>query len=122
MLCKNANLQCLTGLQGLYLDIGFCRSSASSHHIKLLASILEEIPSSTLTTLYFDIPTPSTLLPRIREWHQIGKVLQEERFSQLTELVFIIKEQPFGRPRWLLERWIREDLYMFEEHGILSVR
>ena len=113
--CASARLHCLTGFQRLSLDTRFYGPGFSDLHIKLLASILNIIPSSTLKKLVLEIPTPP-IEPRFAGWRQIGEVLQQPRFSQLTELVFIPTTEPYEH----FERWIREDLRALEERGILS--
>jgi hypothetical protein len=113
-------LQCLTGLEYFSIDNAFSQSNFSSDHVKLLASILDKIPSSTLKTIDFGIypiPPPS---PPIKEWHRIGEVLQQSRFSHLTELVFSLHTSERGNGH--LEESIRGDLRALEERGILSFR
>ena len=120
--CDDARLECLTGLRYLTINTGYYTGyysqRFSARHIKLLVSILEKIPSSTLQKLHIEIPTPSSTMPRMSRWHRIGEVLQQRGFPQLTELVFI----PSLKPCEYFERWIREDLHVLDERGILSVR
>jgi len=52
---------------------------------------LKKIPSPALKRLYLELP----ILPasrRIEEWHRIGEVLQQKRFSHLTEVAFLLRE------------------------------
>jgi len=115
--CDNARLESLTGLQCLTLyHIEF-----STHHIELLGLILERIPSQTLKRLRFELfvhPESS----RTKGWHRIGEVLQQKRFSHLTEVVFMLGGVRSYGPIEPVEKWIREDLHMLEERGILHVR
>ena len=116
--CLSASLQCLTGLQCLSIentgpDFGFSRD-----HIQVLASILDKIPSLTLKNIHFGFNARCSTLPS-RGWHQIGKVLQQSRFSQLAEVVFSFHE---SGSRNGTEEWIRSDLPALEERGILSFR
>ena len=113
------DLQRLTGLQ--CMSIGISYSNFSSNHAQLPASILDKLPSSTLTKVHFTIqpPPPS---PRIGELHQIGEILQKRRFSQLTELVFTMVGPSWRQPLFGPAEWIREDLCVLEERGILSIR
>jgi hypothetical protein len=119
-----ARLQSLTGLQSLTLDNSH-DLKFSTHHIDLLVPILEEIPSHTIKRLRFDLFIPLES-PRIIGWHRIGEVLQQKRFSHLTEVVFVLDvDNDEGRsygPIDHVEKWIREDLHMLEERGILYVR
>ena len=113
-------MQCLTGLQYFSLDNAFSGSNLSSDYVKLLASILDKIPSSTLKTIYFGIdPIPPPSIP-VKEWHRIGEVLQQSRFSHLTELVFSL--HTYERGSGHLEVAIRGDLRALDERGILSFR
>jgi len=89
-------------------DFGFTRD-----HIQLLASILDKIPSPTLKNIHFGFNITCSTLPS-RGWDQIGEVLQQSRFSQLTELVF----SSFGRTSDYIKERIREDLSALEERGI----
>jgi len=59
--------------------------------------------------------------PCLTEWHRIGELLQQSRFSQLTEVVFKLEHDDV-EPCEHVEKWVREDLYMLEERGILYVR
>jgi hypothetical protein len=113
--CHIANLQCLTGLQRLSIDNTLSQPDFSTDSIKLLAWILDKIPSLTLKYIHFGLCTSSILSSG---WHQIGKVLQQSRFSQLTELVFSSSEWTSG---YVNER-IRKDLSVLEERGIVSFR
>jgi hypothetical protein len=115
--CDGARLECLTGLQCLTIDARYLYGSQfSSCHIKLFASILEKIPS-TLKKIRFRFPTSPTS-PRLEGWYRIGEILQQRRFSQLTELVFSPTQPYYDH----VEKWIREDLSAFEKRGVLSVR
>jgi hypothetical protein len=87
-------------------------------HLDFLVPILDNVRSSTLTKLCLELWTPSIDHPRFTEWHRIGKVLQQSRFSQLTELVFLFQPCHAGHPVERVEQWIREDLSALEEHGI----
>src|ERR1700722_5209869 len=107
----NANLQCLTGLQCLTIDFGSNPLGFHSKHVEPLASILHKVSSSTLTKLCFGVPMlpPS---PYIKEWYRIGEILQQRKFSRLTELVLQF-HHPRGRTvGW---GWIREPFRALEE-------
>jgi hypothetical protein len=124
LFCNYARLKSLTGLQCLTLGNSY-RLEFSTHHIELFALILEKIPSQTLKRLRFEFIGPLES-PRIKGWHRIGEVLQQRRFSHLTEVVFMLdvdndNERAYG-PIEHVEKWIREDLHMLEERGILYVR
>jgi len=121
MFCDDAGLQYLTGLQRLTINTIYYGQSFSTHHVELLASILDKIPSSTIKQLMFEIPTPPTS-PLVKQWHRIGEVLQQRRFLQLAEVIFEVEGNPREETYGLVENLIREDLYMLEERGILSVR
>jgi hypothetical protein len=112
-LCDNAGLQHLTVLRCLAVYCpNFC-----VYHIRLLVSILEKLPSPTLKRLHSELP----ILPasrRIEEWHRIGEVLQQKRFSYLA---FLLRETSSGEQYRRMGKQIREGLSMLEERGILYV-
>jgi len=118
--CDDARWQCLTGLQCLTIHTTHVQSFLT-HHIELLASILQKIPSSTIKELCIEIPSLLITL-RIPEWHRIGEVLEQRRFPQLTHVVLKLPPNADGVPRGPGEKWLRESLYMLEERGILYVR
>jgi hypothetical protein len=112
--CNDANVQCLTGLRSLSLEL---RPTHSSNQIELFASILQKISSSNITKLVLGIPTPTD---RSRlGWHQVEEVLQGSKFSRLTEF-----RVQFSVPYSMdvpVEEWIRKDLPVLEERGILRL-
>ena len=66
-------------------------------------------------------------MPPINEWPRIGEVLQQKRFSHLTEVVFVLEVDDRDDGNLYIhighvEKWIREGLHMLEERGILHVR
>jgi hypothetical protein len=121
--CSDAILQCLTGLRCLIINFIFYELARPGDHINLLVSILDNVRSTTLTKLCLELQTPSIDHPRFTGWRRIGKVLQQSRFSQLTELVFLFQPWQAGHPVERVEQWIRKDLSALEERGIsISVR
>src|ERR1700722_9015390 len=124
--CDNAGIQSLTGLRCLTIDTHHY-ILASILYIELLASILGKLPSPTLKRLRFDVSIPVLGSFRIKEWHRIGEVLQQKKFSHLTEVAFVldfdtIDGESYGGPIWHVEKLIRESLPRLEERGILDVR
>jgi len=88
-------------------------------HINVLVPILDNVRSSTLTKLCLELWTPPIGDHRFTDLHRIEKVLQQSRFSQLTELVFLFQPQGrAGHPVERVEQWIREDLSALKERGI----
>src|SRR5271170_4899559 len=112
--CHGAKLQYLTGLRSLTIDLAMSGTSMSSYEIELLASTLDQIPSSILTRVRLLIPCPGPSLHIGR----VGEVLQQGRFSQLTDVEILVCWAP--RPSERLEECIRRDLHVLEERGILS--
>ena len=110
-----ANIQCLTGLRSLSLHL---RSTKSSNDIEAFISILEKISASTITKLCFGIRITSDSFRQ--GWHRFGTVLQESKFSRLTELRLRLNvSQSVKVP---VEEWIKEDLIALETRGILRIR
>jgi len=117
---NGANFQCLTGLQRLSINILHHNPLYYREHIKHLALILDKIPSLVLKKISFVIPILPPTPSRVR-WHLMANVLQQSRFSQLTEIVFQFigyDESSYGYAK----AWILEDLAPLDERGILSVR
>jgi len=119
MFCSNANLQCLTHLRCLIIDFIFCEALVHvGDRIDFLVPILDNVRSSMLTKLCFELPMPSIDHHHFTQWHRIGNVLQQRRFSQLTELVVLFQPQQAGHSMGRVEQWIRGDLSALEERGI----
>jgi len=73
-----------------------------------------------LRKLCFGFPIP-IISPHTTRWRPIGEVLQQSRFSHLTELVFQIRMSASGLPlRPIVEEGIRDDLRELHDRGILS--